>query len=530
MAALPDGDSTLFDFLTKDGNAMKNALAFLVTLPVWRPAAALMSTVALPTRIAIITLAFILPTAVLLIESLYAENGLVHGYALAGALSCLILAGYLFIGFFQSLAESFKILRRCMFEISMGDLVPKGAGTGHDEITALFRELTEMQRSLGIVVKHVHEVSDELINSSMEIARSTEDLSTRTEAAATAVEESSAALEETESAAVLTAESLRMASEIAVDNAVAAGRGGEVMLDVEQTMERLHDASKRISDIISIIDGIAFQTNILALNAAVEAARAGEQGRGFAVVAAEVRALAGRCAEAAKEIKVLISSSNAEVVNGTCIVQRAGEAMREIVDKTDQVKHLLDEVADGAHEQRLKIANIRAAIQELDRNTQSNAALGEQMASAAKLQLGAVVRMDAQVGVFKLSETSRTNIRVEGIDVDAIIDAHRQWKGKLRDAIENREKVDVKTLSRDDCCALGKWIYADGQRFKERHTFTTLVAKHAHFHKEAGQVGSLINQGDVTRAREALSTGTPFAKATDDVVLLLSNVKRLGFR
>ncbi|HEY0844217.1 MAG TPA: methyl-accepting chemotaxis protein [Noviherbaspirillum sp.] len=511
---------------------MKNVLAYLTTLPVWRPSIALMSRLGLPSGMALMTLAFTLPTAILLVEYNYprTEESQARGVVVVGALSCLTLAGYLLIGFYGALAASFKTLRRCMFNISMGDLATPVVRTGDDELAELFKELNEMQRSLSITVKNVHEVSDELLNSSAEIARGTEDLSTRTEAAATAVEQSSAALEHTVSTASLTADSLRKASQIAVNNAKAAGQGGEVMQDVVHTMERIHAASRKIGDIIGVIDSIAFQTNILALNAAVEAARAGEQGRGFAVVAAEVRALAHRSAEAAREIKVLISSSNAEVATGTGIVQRAGEAMKEIVDKAEQVKHLLDEVTDGAHEQSLRIADIRSAVQELDNNTQSNAAVGEEMTSAARLQLAAVVRMDAQVGVFKLPGGAHASTKVEGIDVDAIIDAHRQWKGKLRDAIDNRDKVDVKTLTRDDCCALGKWIYGDGQRFKQRGTFSTLVAKHAHFHQEAGRVGALINQGHVRQAKEALSAGTAFANATDDVVLILSNVKRVGFQ
>ncbi|HJV75632.1 MAG TPA: methyl-accepting chemotaxis protein, partial [Noviherbaspirillum sp.] len=481
---------------------MKNVFAYLVDLPLWRPATTLMSAVGLSSRITIIALAFMLPTAGLLVE--YINPGTVspefRSIALVSILFFLVLATALLIGFYQSLAASFKMLRRYMFNISMGDLAFKIERDGEDEISDLLRELNDMQHSLGETVKHVHEVSDHILNSSMEIARSTENLSARTEAAATSVEESSAALEQTVSTATTTADSLKEASQIAVDNATVAGRGGEVMQNVVETMERIQLASKKISDIIGVIDGIAFQTNILALNAAVEAARAGEQGRGFAVVAAEVRALAGRSAEAAKEIKLLISSSTAEVATGTDIVRHAGDTMAEIVDNAEKIKHLLDEVANGAHEQSTRISHLRQAVNELDRNTQSNAALGEEMTSTANMQLAAVVRMDAQIGVFKLPGVANASTLVEGINIDTIIDAHRQWKAKLRDAIENRDKVDVKTLTRDDCCALGKWIYSDGQRFKERGTFTTLVSKHAHFHKEAGQVGHLINQGQLNQA------------------------------
>lgn len=440
----------------------------------------------------------------------------------------LALAGYLFMGFYRSMAGGFKILRRNLINISMNDLRTKITGNGRDEVAGLLKELGNMQRALSETIAQVHEASDIVVASSIEIAQGTQDLSARTEAAAAALEQSSAALEQTTSTVQMTAESVKQASQIAVANATTASRGGQVMQDVVKTMERIQIASQKISDIIGVIDGIAFQTNILALNAAVEAARAGEQGRGFAVVASEVRALAGRSAVAAKEIKTLISSSTEEVASGTSIVRRAGDTMKEIVDATEHVKQLLDEVANGAREQSLGIAQIGSAVQDLDQNTQANAALVEETAASANALRSAAVRMAAQVDEFRLPG-HQFSAPVEGIDVDAIIDGHRMWKVKLRDAIETGEVVDVKTLARDDCCALGKWIYADGQRLRERLSFSELVGRHAHFHQVAAQVGELINQGRFVQAEDALAPGTPFSSATSSVVQVLSAVKRLGF-
>lgn len=450
--------------------------------------------------------------------------------SLAVTAACLLLAAVLAIGFYRSMLGGFKTLRRHLLTISMGDLRADINRQGTDEVSDLLREVGYMQASLCETVAQVQGASDSVVHSSLEIATGTRDLSSRTEAAAAALEQSSAALEQTTSSMEHTAESARQASHIAVDNAQVAERGGAVMLQVVDTMERIQQSSNKINDIISVIDGIAFQTNILALNAAVEAARAGEQGRGFAVVAGEVRNLAQRSAEAAKEIKTLISSSVDDVQVGMNVVRNAGSTMQEIVTHAGQVCQLLDEVANGVREQSMGLSQIGQAVQDLDRNTQANATLVDQTAVAAASQRSTAVRMAAQVDEFRLPGLdARPKALVEGIDVDGFIDAHRQWKVKLRDAIESRASVDAVKLARDDCCSLGQWIYGDGKRLNERPGFVDLINGHKRFHQVAGEVAVLINQGRYRQAEDALAPGTAFSTATSGVVLALSSAKRLGF-
>ncbi len=256
-------------------------------------------------------------------------------------------------GFFKALDGGFKALRRHLIYFSMGDLRARIGGKGRDEVSGLLRELGNMQAALRETVAAVRGASDTVVSASIEVAGGTPDLSARTESAAAALEQSSAALAQTSATVGLTAEAVGKASRKAEANAGVAERGGAVMQDVVHTMERIQASSRRITDIIGTIDGIAFQTNILALNAAVEAARAGEQGRGFAVVASEVRSLAKRSADAAREIKCLIATSVDVVDGGMGSVRQAGNTMAEVVDNAAGIRQLLDEVSRGAQEQSL---------------------------------------------------------------------------------------------------------------------------------------------------------------------------------
>ena len=286
--------------------------------------------------------------------------------------------------------------------VAAGDLTQQADRTGHDELTALLGALSEMQGSIARIVGEVRSATDSLGTASAEIASGNQDLSHRTEQAASNLEETASSMEELTSSVQHSAESARQAREMAANNATVAEQGGQVVGQVVTTMEAIHDSSRKINDIIGVIDGIAFQTNILALNAAVEAARAGEQGRGFAVVAGEVRNLAQRSAQAAKEIKGLIGTSVDKVEAGTAQVHRAGQTIGDIVANAQKIAGMIGAITAAANEQSDGIAQINTAIAQLDQGTQQNAALVEESAAAADSLREQAQRLSEVVAVFRL--------------------------------------------------------------------------------------------------------------------------------
>ncbi len=272
------------------------------------------------------------------------------------------------------------------------------------DASSLMAQLKAMQDSLIDVVKRVRHGSDGVATASAEIASGNLDLSSRTETQASALEQTAASMEELGATVKKNAENTHQAAQLTMTASTVAIRGGEVMNQVVDTMKGINEASKKIADIISVIDGIAFQTNILALNAAVEAARAGDQGRGFAVVASEVRSLAGRSAEAAKEIKVLISTSVQRVEQGTVLVDQAGGTMSEVVEAIRRVTDLMGEISAASSEQSKGVSQIAEAVTEMDEVTQQNAALVEEMSAAASSLKAQSQDLVQTVAVFRLSD------------------------------------------------------------------------------------------------------------------------------
>ncbi|GAA0757190.1 methyl-accepting chemotaxis protein [Ideonella azotifigens] len=290
--------------------------------------------------------------------------------------------------------------------IAEGDLTHRIDATGKDEAGELLRSLQHMQQSLAGLVGEVRSTSGSIHAAASEVASGNTDLSARTEQAASSLEETASAMEELTGTVRQSADSANHASELAGSASSVAERGGEVVAQVVHTMDEINSASRKIADIISVIDGIAFQTNILALNAAVEAARAGEQGRGFAVVAGEVRSLAGRSAEAAREIKRLINASVEKVDTGARLVQDAGSTMGDIVSSVQRVTAIVREISTAASEQSKGINQVNSAVVQLDQMTQQNAALVEESAAAAESLKDQASRLNSVVARFRVDASS----------------------------------------------------------------------------------------------------------------------------
>ena len=287
--------------------------------------------------------------------------------------------------------------------IAEGDLTQTIETRRNDEFGLLMRTVDEMNSRLRDLVGRVRTGSESVATASAEIAQGNQDLSARTESQASALEETAASMEELSSTVKQNADNARQANQLAQSASTVAVKGGQVVTQVVDTMKGINDSSRKIADIINVIDGIAFQTNILALNAAVEAARAGEQGRGFAVVAGEVRNLASRSAEAAKEIKQLISDSVSRVEQGTALVDQAGTTMNEVVASIRRVTDIMGEISAASSEQSAGVAQVGEAVTQMDQATQQNAALVEEMAAAASSLNGQAQELVQAVAVFRLA-------------------------------------------------------------------------------------------------------------------------------
>jgi methyl-accepting chemotaxis protein len=326
--------------------------------------------------------------------------------ASAGALGILlsVLAGMLLaLSLLRQLGGELATAANLARSVAEGDLSVHIDVKPGDSMS-LMAQLKSMQVSLARLVSDVRDNSEAVASASQQIAQGNQDLSQRTEQQASALQETAASMQQLGSTVKQNSDNAKQAKQLAQGACTVVAHGGEVMGQVVETMNSINNSSKEIADIISVIDGIAFQTNILALNAAVEAARAGEQGRGFAVVASEVRSLAQRSASAAKEIKSLIGASVERVEQGTMLVNQAGKTMTEIVASIKRVADIVGEISTASTEQSTGIAQVGEAVSQMDQATQQNSALVEESAAAAQSLKDQAQHLVQTVAVFKLSK------------------------------------------------------------------------------------------------------------------------------
>jgi methyl-accepting chemotaxis protein len=348
-------------------------------------------------------------------DSAQMEADIANAVALTAGLTLVALGIALLISVFitRSITAPVSQAVEIATSVSQGNLSTSIEVHGTDETGQLLTALKNMQTELVRLVRHVRQSSNTVANASAEIAQGNQDLSARTSSQASTLEETAATMEELSSQVKNNADNARQANQMAASASSVAARGGEVVGRVVDTMKEINESSRKIADIIGVIDSIAFQTNILALNAAVEAARAGEQGRGFAVVASEVRSLAGRSAAAAKEIKTLINTSVERVEHGAALVDDAGTTMTEVVSSIRRVSDLVGEISSASDEQAAGAAQIGEAVTEMDQVTQQNAALVEEMAAAASSLKGQAHDLVEVVSVFELDAQSAINANLK---------------------------------------------------------------------------------------------------------------------
>ncbi|MFZ6731300.1 methyl-accepting chemotaxis protein [Undibacterium sp. Ji42W] len=333
-----------------------------------------------------------------------------ESYESSRTLIIIVLVSSIALGMLLAVAIARIVSRPLQDAVRVAQTVAAGDLTSHieshtsDETGLLLQALKEMNQSLLKVVSEVRQGTDEIAAATKEIAEGNMDLSNRTENQASSLEETASSMEEITSTIKHNSDNARQANQLSHSASAVAQKGGDVVSQVVDTMGSINESSKKIVDIIAVIDGIAFQTNILALNAAVEAARAGEQGRGFAVVASEVRNLAQRSASAAKEIKELINDSVDKVGQGTRLVDQAGETMKEVVDSVKRVSDIISEITAAGTEQSAGIEQINVAVTQMDEMTQQNAALVEQAAAAAGALQDQAENLSRIVSVFKLDQ------------------------------------------------------------------------------------------------------------------------------
>ncbi len=439
--------------------------------------------------------------------------------------------------------KPFLSLRDHLDTMASGDLSAEVDTSGDGLLGRLQMSLNQLHANIRAVTADTNMEINNLRGAIQEITSGNLDLSSRTEIQAKSLEQTASTTAQIHQSSSQAAESVSQAAQLAADMAAQAQRSQDSVQRVSTAMSDINQSSQRVGDIIHVIEGVAFQTNILALNAAVEAARAGEAGRGFAGVATEVRSLAQRTTEAAREIRQLISESVERVAAGNAETNTATERMAEALQSVEQVASLLRELAETASAQQRGVASISESVHDMDRITQQNAAMVEEIAASTTDLQNQIAHAGKVLGLMRLHPEDGTLADVDAVDLRkqaqlrlsdsthldfrAAIAAHSKWKTTLRNAIDSGEQLDADTIARDDCCAVGKWVHGPGgHEWGTRPDFVNLVQRHREFHARAGEVAEAVNGGHRTEALRLLQNGSPFTKATSAVVEALDALRR----
>ncbi|MCB1765429.1 MAG: cache domain-containing protein [Candidatus Competibacteraceae bacterium] len=421
-------------------------------------------------------------------------------FAVAAALGVLLLTNRLLIQTIRRTiggepTEIAALTRR----IAQGDLTVEWTNTGKE--TGVYAAMHDMARQFRDMVTRLSQSIHQVSSAAAEIAQGSADLSQRTEEQASALEETASSMEELTSTVKQSADNAGQANQLASAARSQAEQGGQVVDQTVAAMSAISASSHRIADIIGVIDEIAFQTNLLALNAAVEAARAGEQGRGFSVVAAEVRKLAQRSADAAKEIKGLITDSVAKVEDGGKLVKQSGQMLQAIVTAVKKASDIVAEMAAAAKEQASGIEQVNRAILSMDQVTQQNAALVEETAAASQAMGEQARELQNLMNFFKLDQHTAATI-----DFESVTNKHLAWKARLRRFLEGTENLTEAQLTSHRECNLGRWIYAGGMKKYGHFTeMQDMEKEHVQFHARIKTLFFLKKEGRMDQAKAELA-------------------------
>ena len=407
--------------------------------------------------------------------------------------------------------EVIEVLAR----VEQGDLTHSVKGNYQGQLGDFKDTVNNTVSQLSHTMEEVVDAADQLGNSSGQISSTSQSLSQATTEQAAGVEETTSSIEQMVSSIKQNAENAQVTDSMAGKASKEAIEGGEA---VKQTVE----AMKVIADKIGIVDDIAYQTNMLALNAAIEAARAGDHGKGFAVVAAEVRKLAERSQIAAREIGQLAETSVSTAEN-------AGQLLDAIVPNIATTSTLVREIVAASREQSSGVVQINTAMNQMNQITQQNASTAEELASTAEEMTGQAKHLQTLMSFFKIGQHTNAGMAGAEIDIDLneAIQAHGEWKTKLGNACQFREHMDSATISRDDCCKLGKWLHGKARRdYRQLGGYSDCVKKHAAFHREAGKVAEFINSEQYAVAETMLKNGSRYASVSAEVCKAIVALKK----